>query len=67
MVYNVVVVDVGDGGVGVVGLVAAKSNVNVYQFSEDCEGPGPDVTVPTWSIEPEGQVHQVRELQNVEC
>ena len=36
----------------VVGLVAAKSNVNVYQFSEDCEGPGPAVGVPRWSIEP---------------
>ena len=58
----------GGGGCGrVVGSVAAKSNVNVYHFSEDCEGPGPDVTVPRWSIEPEVQVHQVRELQNVEC
>ena len=71
-IYETVDVDCGGGGVGcgrVVGSVAAKSNVNVYHFSEDCEGPGPDVTVPRWSIEPEVQVHQVlqvRELQNVD-
>ena len=34
----------------VVGLGDAKSNVNVYHFSEDYEGP--DVRVPSWSIEP---------------
>ena len=53
----VVVVVVGGGGGGeVVGLVDAKSNVNVYHFSQDCEGPGPAVTVPRWSIEPAGQL-----------
>ena len=63
MLWNVViavvfvVVVVGGGGGGeVVGLVDAKSNVNVYHFSQDCEGPGPAVTVPRWSIEPAGHL-----------
>ena len=47
----------------VVGLGDAKSNVNVYHFSEDYEGP--DVRVPRWSIEPEDQV-QVREVHNLD-
>ena len=55
VVVVVVVVGGGGGGEGV-GLVDAKSNVNVYHFSQDCEGPGPAVTVPRWSIEPAGHL-----------